>query len=622
MKSILIFLFPVVLAACVSKEQKIYKTEETFKEPMTENKPIKTQFASFLSDNQKALILSEPIREQSKLAKKATASAHRSPPQEEFSLDIVDYILDQDNSGIIIHGGDAINNSCISEYQQFSNTMESSKKEWYLAPGNHDGFYLGISSPESWRNRSNTLNGFLDERVGWAQACTPILKDRIYKQKKDITARNDFIMDKFTFIQAYIQDKNLKDICSNDIEKCTHVKDYNNDQSIYCLEGSALPSNKALTRVCWTGKKDNIALNHNNYQESSLSNDTKKLTIDNAWQSFVVQLLVIPVDNSIKNVLLIDTAAYSEINNAVKETGELKNNFGYGAADNSELVEAQQEIIDSWNEELGKKRQKIDLIVGHHPIEDLEPNSFRYLVELTKKTSSKVYISGDTHDGFDISYIDNQGEKIFRQANMGSTIDPPLEYAHLGLDDENNIVIQRVSITDLDKNKPRKESKMYGFSKNYATIDKLAKSCLFTYEQKDIIDADLRVNQADSYLGLPYILPNYSFRADLYAYKINRLIDTINMYASMYTYTGSPSPVALSYKKNGEPRESSLESIAINSLIDIKGNWFNGLLDEPEMRQTFLNLSRVVDVYQEDNLTSKKATEFKRCAFLAASNNS
>ncbi|WP_171381388.1 metallophosphoesterase [Vibrio europaeus] len=587
--------------------------------PLQEKTQLTEHFATFLSDNQKTLVLSEPIIEQSKLAKLATPSAHRSAAQEEFSLDLVEYILEQDRTGLVIHGGDAINNSCVDEFKAFIQTMGKKDKEWYLAPGNHDGFYLGISSPISWNNRKMTLNGFLDERIGWANACTPIVKTSKVKGKD----RNKYLLDKFSFVQMYVREKGLKDICAQDPSSCKVDYKYGTQQSIYCIEDSSLLSGKALSKACWTSKSNKLYLDHNDFAKDTFGNDTDTLVVNNAWESFVVQLVSVTIANDVKNILLVDTAAYSKYNNAVKETGELQNNNRYGAADNAQLVLAQRNIIDRWKDDLESRGQSIDLIVGHHPMEDLEPESLNYLARLSNQTSSQIYMSGDTHDGFDVWYLNRKGERLLRQVNMGSTIDSPLEYAHLGLSRTKDIEAQRLSITPLGVDKERKSSDLYDLKKNYATTDGLWEMCKgFSYQADNVIASSLRVKQSDAYFGLPNILPGYETRSNYYAYKINRLIETVNLYRSMYSYSEASLPRELFYNSQGEQRDINLEKRAIRSLETINSQWFNGLLDEGNIRQTFVDLSRVVDVYQSDSLNSSKATKFKLCNFVTKSHSS
>lgn len=138
----------------------------------------------FLADNQKTLMISEPIVEQSGLFKEIPqASAHRGPAMENFSLDVVRHIVDRKGKGtqLTIHVGDLLNNSCRSEFRSAMDVLTAAKsRPIYIAPGNHDGFYLGITSPVEIESRSAS-GGLLNELGGWAQICTAAHK----KKKND-----------------------------------------------------------------------------------------------------------------------------------------------------------------------------------------------------------------------------------------------------------------------------------------------------------------------------------------------------------------------------------------------------------------------------------------------------
>lgn len=550
------------------------------------NNLIDYEFATFLTDNQKALILSEPILEQSKLARKGLKSAHRRVSQEEFSLNIVQHIINQDNSGLILHGGDAVNNSCRWEFEQFNKIMNHDKnKEWYLAPGNHDGFYLGISSPNNRKNPS--ISGILNERRGWKDLCTPVT------EMKTITGKERYneILDKFSFVQTYAEAKGLKTLHANNANS-TPPAYYSDELSLICLDDNSGLSSQKLSKVCWTSAKDNPELNGNVYG----TNDS--LMVKQAWRSFIVQLVRTEANGRPINILLIDTAAYSENNSAVYNNGVFKMN-GFGAADNAEIVKEQQVVISRWEKELEDKDEKIDIIIGHHPLEDLDKNSRDFITNTLIKTSSKIYISGDTHHGFDALYTQNN-KPVFRQANIGSTMDAPIEYAKLGISNEEKFELSRHSLTPLAKGGKTTKDKTYHFEQRYAKLDDVWNTCKdFKFPSNKTIVDDKKIKSSKhpaSKTALHLI------------YKNNRVIDTINLYYNLYNYTNLEVPTY-----NDKHLTDAIQ-ITINTSNE-RAHYFNEYKEE-ELRQTLLELSEIVETLRDgvhdDSLTNK----FQLCAAL------
>lgn len=84
----------------------------------------------------------------------------RPPALELYSEDLLRLILDDADSGpdtFIVHGGDACDVSCLGEYLRFARIMFDTGHEWAIAPGNHDGYYLGNEHPAGGRPPGSIL---------------------------------------------------------------------------------------------------------------------------------------------------------------------------------------------------------------------------------------------------------------------------------------------------------------------------------------------------------------------------------------------------------------------------------------------------------------------------------
>ncbi len=166
---------------------------------------------------------------------------------ENFSLNVVRHIVEDkgNEADFIIHVGDVLNNSCVSEFDEAMDSLTGkSERAVYVVPGNHDGFYLGMTSPTTIQSASALL-GVLNELGGWAQACTPACdkkrKDGLptcggENETADTTSnadRHDFltfdraenlagmngyavnVLDKYSYVLAYLKKLGITDHCAS-----------------------------------------------------------------------------------------------------------------------------------------------------------------------------------------------------------------------------------------------------------------------------------------------------------------------------------------------------------------------------------------------------------------------
>lgn len=561
----------------------------------------------FIADNQKAFLNTESILEQSQIAEVTVNTAHRRAALDEFSLDVVDYIQQSQQDDLLIHVGDMLNNSCVSEFKLAVNQFKQGAKDkpWFVAPGNHDGFYLGISSPT--RIRPKGL--FLDERSNWAKICTDIKKvkaEAAFDTQDGYSVYHENIMDKFVFVQRYVEELGLKEVCRNVPGLCKGVPldgEYHG-YTLRCLAKKDIPSAQAkkylgsrekyFVETCWTDKGD-INKNKNAFfPNASAGNRYYDVS---PWYNFVIQKIMVPNDKGGQSVIIMDTSSYLD-NIATNSNGELKARY-FGAADNAYISELQATKLLEWI-----KDEKDVLLIGHHPVEDLRKGSKNRLAEIADESDALMYISGDTHNGFDVThhlsylpqlqckpltstseqenckYKSQQKRHDLREANLGSTIDAPLEYAKAGFTNkENRFVLQRFSLTPIGANHDFKEpfilaksarpiddesgSYIGHDSKLYLSEDKKWKECIGEYFPDNGFNINLgpedplglredashvEIAQTKSYLWLPHAIgimsdwldgPTIKYstiihKRNIAAYKINRLIRLVEVYKSIY----------------------------------------------------------------------------------------
>ncbi|MDH3659069.1 MAG: metallophosphoesterase [Alphaproteobacteria bacterium] len=512
----------------------------------------------FLADNQRTLIHSEPIVEQAAIFHKLpAASAHRGPAMENFSLDVVRHIVDRKggDTDLIIHVGDMLNNSCTSEFEDVMAVLRAKKgRPVYVAPGNHDGFYLGITSPIEIQSKGWSI-GLLNEQGGWAQNCTPTDDKKncddnwagclAFDRKENLAAwtkagwskssdpeswpceesdpplcveranpscrdgetpgcKNFIdwsgyaanILDKYSYVLAYVRDLGLDDYCRAPEGQgaggaCPKRMISTDDRlQVRCANPGAeadRPRLRHLREICWTELRDGTgpegfdwqvyegeAIPLRNEYRCQIGGKPCRYREREPWRHFVVQHVVLPqgAKDAPVHFLIMDTASY-EPGTVFNAAGSLRNPFGIGAANTAQIRTLQREILTAWKDDIKEDDENAQIVlVGHHPVRDFDDESKDFLGQLARVPGVTHYISGDTHDGHDVRHADLSD---LREANLGATIDAPIEYALGGpLDDESGrFELARYSMTP---GKVRRHGKEM-LERSYAKFDGTHEAC-------------------------------------------------------------------------------------------------------------------------------------------------
>lgn len=122
-----------------------------------------------MADNQIHHLFGDPYWMRSRSVDRVVSVAIRPPQLDLFAPDLLRWVLSQESSAgkPVLHLGDALDIACEGELDMFFTQMRHASAGWFMAPGNHDFYFVG--------------NGHVSEGNNWARACTraggPLTKD-------------------------------------------------------------------------------------------------------------------------------------------------------------------------------------------------------------------------------------------------------------------------------------------------------------------------------------------------------------------------------------------------------------------------------------------------------------
>lgn len=385
----------------------------------------------FIADNQHVEDHGYSVGEQSFFADRLIPVARRPALTNIFSLRILEYVLKSElakpneaAADVVIHLGDAINNGCVSEFREFSAVMSAHTRDglgnavpWYMAPGNHDSYFLGISHPMK-EVSSRFLPSNLENKTYWFSLCRNM---RSFDRLTKTGSLNATIMHKQKFIKSYLSavvprfnaDLNFGGIAADsDYAKLKNRHDID-------LRCSEVTGATHLHRVCWTVSKSE------------------------SWKGFVVQEVRVPVGSNgkVQSLILVDTCDYP------RPPRLLSVRMFQGAGSNGAVSDAQLAIIEKWLKE-NKQAGISSTLVGHHPFSSLNRRSLFGVRFGSTRVGGTFrnwahrdlfdrYYSAHTHTGFSEAHATNEdGSAAFVEVNVGSLVDRPSEYVKLTLNEE------------------------------------------------------------------------------------------------------------------------------------------------------------------------------------------
>jgi len=574
LRNVVLISFLFLLAGCAAS---INTTERDLLINTSLDRSNQSEEILLIADSQESLEYRQGIFETSSfLVDWGLRSADRPRALTKWGLDIVGHVIEkEDRTNLLIHLGDVLNNSCKSEWDRISNTLSNSGKSWFIVPGNHDGYYFGITSPtpESRIKNYGVLNQYYG---GWGAVCVPL--DR-RSGKADTSLQDQYIFDKADFVLAYIEELEKRGLAihknavivngKNSCYKCSQVND------------------RYLSEICWNVDKEN------------------------PWLSFILQKIKIYDSDGkyvVSQLLIADTSSFpwqpkSQTQNAFNPV---------------DLTAPVIQVMSRWME---RAQTYPTIIAGHHPFYKFKNDGRDKMLEWWEKGLYLAYLSGDTHDGmatrYDTPISGTNNESGLLEINVGSLLDAPIEYRTLNLatieHGGHQICSKRFFLS------PPHNTDRNGCLREPATIDPVFTECQSFIKNNELkLFNDFKTNkELDFFLKKGFLT------------QINKLLSEAALYRQLISLTNTIShweSVSLSSKVacpcNDHLGENLYDSLNYMTTENVKqcltdadsatvilGNMSKILIDVSKKFDEFYNSKRFYQVYHS----------YKLCLALSAS---
>jgi len=379
-KIVSLSLFPIT-TLCAS--------EFTFSPEPQLQKVVISETVRIIADSQLHELYGAPTYSQSAVVDNFVEVAVRPSQQRVFGDSMFSNALTSNDaaeeSRLAIHLGDALDVSCTSEWTRFLNVVSRSRRVLVLAPGNHDGYYLGNLLPPLTGNTSNVRHDDYGAD-GWRLRCGPVspLLDRESALAKPdlLSMYADFALPKESFEWRPCDPQS----------RCLT---YSSGGHLRRLHARATP------------------------RQNSSTDKTSP------WESFILQ----EIDLSLKNcrigenacppvrLLLLDTSQF----------GARPRLPSTSAGVVGSMLPDQLELAQNWSQE-SSESGGITLFAGHHPLSSLDPSSKRSLLKMLCMQRVPMYISAHTHTGYwKIWKCQDRSTRSIVELNIGSVLDYPVQ---------------------------------------------------------------------------------------------------------------------------------------------------------------------------------------------------
>lgn len=466
-------------------------------------------YAVVIADNQHTKDYGSSIFEQSYKANMVTSSARRSAVNNMFSLSLMEEVIAREKRNgaeLVLHIGDGMNNGCASEWQAFSQSLGKSGLPWFLTPGNHDAFYLGISIP--YANHRGWKNTLLDSADGWGRLCRPYRATDGYREPFYLNQEPRFIFTKRELIDAYLSELKSREPLIALLGVLDEEKNVKQGGNVTC---NLQPNVKFLNRVCW-------------YRNDGGTDWGSR----EPWGDFIVQELLWTDPGSQKKVavILLDTSDFPARQKFARSClsavfrGESCYRFG---GINVSLSRKQQEIVNRWlakNKDNGIKT----VLTGHHPIRKItngkewapvNQHVLNWSLGVAKNALASAIVSAHTHDG----YVARKRPNKTVEFNVGSLVDAPIHYMRMNWGPSPSGIAPRFSSIYLSK--PKKNGSEDGgfYDKSYfkyckkiiANISDINADLL-----KVPTDSSIKISRGGDRNGMESQLSSFLIEASLY----------------------------------------------------------------------------------------------------------
>ncbi|MHC4342406.1 MAG: metallophosphoesterase family protein [Planctomycetota bacterium] len=384
---LLLLLGALLLPACVRPdlETRFTPAWEPF-DPSGEGW-IATRQALLCADCQFHNLYSKPLPERNLSAEALAATAIRPPQLDLFSPDVLAWILKNGtgDTDVILHLGDAVNLATTGEFDAFLEVMAQTDLPWFMAPGNHDVFYLGTYPAKD-----------------------PELTAAAAYQSGEALGKDLFIR---LYVGVLLRQKDPGCVA---FARMLGVEPKPDAPLLEVAE--EVPSSfewradadapGLLRRICW------------------------KIDEKRPWRSFIMQSIDLsdPTGEIWKtSVYLLDSCQFT------REPTMAPNAWrSYPASLNcgltGEMLPDQLRKIREW---LDTRADKVGTVLAcHHPFDTLAPRTRSSIGWIWREYGIGMMVTAHTHHGF-FAHHDVGGERGEIELNVGSTSDWPMEWRTL-----------------------------------------------------------------------------------------------------------------------------------------------------------------------------------------------
>jgi hypothetical protein len=309
--------------------------------------------------------------------------AQRPPEQPLFGRRLLEWAIESHPDTPMIHLGDVIDMSCLSEHRRMQKIFEKGKQPVIVSAGNHDGLLFGIF------NHDIVSAYAKGEDLEWFRGCRP---GTGLEEMKHPDGRGPGL-NKRNFIAGYLRRLSTRQIS---------------------YAGLSPPAETGNVTVSWV-----------NPDPQGFIERIEAYLVDGPEyaQSFILQKIRLPPAPGAPLRTTIVTLDTSQLNTAI---GFFNMAAGLSPGDTGLVLEKQAKIFE---QVVGKARKAGEVVIfaGHHPWDMLSPGTRARLKPILRSVDHPiVYLSAHTHQGFwAVHRIDG---RAMLELNVSSLSDWPLAY--------------------------------------------------------------------------------------------------------------------------------------------------------------------------------------------------
>jgi len=414
---------------------------ETLREPLTPASSLQdvSSRICILSDNQRHELLGSGIElyRMSAADTVIEASAIRPPQLDLFGQDLLGEALGK-TSDFVLHLGDACDVSNSGEFALFAWDMRRAPHGWLMAPGNHDGYFMG--------NVSRTGDSWVLE---WNEAAEQ------YQQDETMIASR--AMQKDDYIGYYLAALILQDArwseslarhlgpeCVAIYERWTSLQKDSGTPTFarYWQHLESLQAAAYKASVSATGGPTHqldLGASATTGTGITLHRIAWAIDVEAPWRSYLTQEIDISLaagnpGDSVRpiSMLVLDTAQYKYqpsmehafLSGALSLTGVFDVQL---AGTHGNILQSQVDSID-WMMDAMRAEQRLWIVASHHPYASLGRNSPSRFDRIRDAGGVPVTLSAHTHAGEIRWNHDGGHEGDWLEINVGSLLDAPVEY--------------------------------------------------------------------------------------------------------------------------------------------------------------------------------------------------